>query len=79
MTSPPVVDAIKHARKNLDEEGWDNGALSIHYRLLRDLGQAPAARTVHRVLAREGLITPDPSKRPRSALKRFRFPHTDDC
>lgn len=80
MTSPAVVEVIVRTRKTLEEEGWDNGALSVYYRMLADAGAAaPSVRTVHRVLVREGLIVPERSKRPRSALKRFRFPATDDC
>lgn len=79
VTAAADVEVIIRKRKALDEEGWDNGALSVFYRLLADTGTAPSVRTVHRVLVREGLIVPDASKRPRSTLKRFRFPASDDC
>ena len=87
-TAVAVEEAIGRARKELAEEGWDNGAVSIYYRLLAEQARleedgprlaVPSARTVHRVLARLGLITPDPAKRPRSSLRRFEFPATDDC
>ena len=88
--TPAVVeDAIVRARKELAEEGWDNGAVSIYYRLLADQAgctveegpplAVPSARTVHRVLVRLGLVVSDPAKRPRSSLRRFEFPATDDC
>jgi len=79
QTPAEVQDAILVARKQLAEEGWDNGAISIRYRLLADGVPAPSARTVHRVLTRLGLVVPAPQKRPRSALRRFVFPATDDC
>jgi transposase InsO family protein len=79
LTPPGVEDAIVQARKQLDEEGWDNGATSIYYRLLAEGVATPSIRTVHRVLVRMALVVPDPAKRPRSALHRFEFPATDDC
>lgn len=78
-TAEPMVGLITTTRKELERDGWDNGARSIHSRLRYDgVTELPCARTIHRVLVREGLIEPDPSKRPRASLKRFVFPATDD-
>jgi transposase InsO family protein len=79
VTPPPMVELIVKARADLVAEGWDNGALSIFYRLLRDGEQPPAWRTIHRVLVRQGLVVPQPKKRPRSSRRRFEFPAPDDC
>ncbi|MFD6255493.1 IS481 family transposase, partial [Nocardia sp. NPDC060256] len=63
-TSPTRTDELMSglivaARKELEREGWDNGALSIRARLLHDgVLEPPCARTIHRVLARAGLIEP---------------------
>lgn len=79
LTGPEMTERVVRARKSLVEEGWDNGVVSIRYRLIREgLEQVPAVRTIHRVLARAGLIDPDPSKARRSR-HRFEFPATDDC
>ena len=78
-TSAELVALIVTARRELAEEGWDNGALSIYYRLLRQGHQPPVWRTIHRVLVREDLVEPQPGKKPRSAYRRFEFPATDDC
>jgi transposase InsO family protein len=78
-TAPVMVAAVVAARAQLKVEGWDFGAISIRYRLLFDGLEAPAARTIHRILVREGLIVAAPQKRPRSSLRRFTFPATDDC
>jgi transposase InsO family protein len=78
-TGPVVVAAIVAARAELAAEGWDFGAISIRYRLLFEGLEPPAARTIHRILAREGLVVAAPAKRPRSSLRRFTFPATDDC
>jgi transposase InsO family protein len=80
QTGEAMVELIIQARKQLEVEGWDNGAISIRSRLLFDgLADPPAARTVHRVLVRAGMVEPDPKKRPRSSYRRFVFPATDDC
>jgi len=79
-TGEVMTALIVAARKTLEREGWDNGALSIRARLLHDGIEAPpAARTIHRVLLRQGLVEPEPRKRPRSSYRRFVFPATDDC
>lgn len=79
-TGEPMTALIVTARKELEREGWDNGALSIYARLLHDgVDQVPSARTIHRVLQRQGLVEPEPRKRPRSSYRRFVFPATDDC
>jgi transposase InsO family protein len=79
-TGEPMTALIVAARAQLEREGWDNGAWSIHGRLRHDgLTELPSARTIHRVLQRQGLIEPQPRKRPRSSYKRFVFPATDDC
>jgi transposase InsO family protein len=79
MTPQATADLICRVRAVLENEGWDNGALSIHNRLLRDgVGGVPSWRTIHRVLVREQLVVPQPQKRPRSSRRRFEFPAPDD-
>jgi transposase InsO family protein len=78
-TPPEMVELIIKARADLAREGWDNGALSIFYRLLRDGEQPPVSRTIHRVLVRQQLVEPQPRKRPRSSYRTFEFPAPDDC
>ena len=79
QTPPEMVELIITARGVLAKEGWDNGAVSIFYRLLRDGEQPPCWRTIHRVLARQQLVEPQPKKRPRSCYRSFEFPAPDDC
>jgi transposase InsO family protein len=78
-TGLTVVAAVVAARSALEAEGWDFGAISIRYRLLFNGDEPPTARTIHRILVREGLVVAAPQKRPRSSLRRFTFPATDDC
>jgi transposase InsO family protein len=77
-TSAEVEEAIVRLRKELVV---DNGAQAIAWHLARrdDLGPAPSARTVHRVLARRGMVVPAPQKRPKSAWRRFEWPRPNDA
>jgi transposase InsO family protein len=80
QTPPEMVALIVQKRAKLLKDGWDAGARSIHYRLLRDgVSDVPSARTVHRVLVREGLVAPEPAKRPRSSYRRFESAAPNGC
>lgn len=76
LTSWGVEDAIVRARKDLDDDGADNGPISIRWRL-EDEGCAPlpSRATVARVLSRRGLVVSEPCKRPKAATRRFAAPH----
>lgn len=86
--SVQVEDAVVAARKRLDEDGWDNGALSIHW-WLSDHPEAwrgpdtatvpvPSRATIHRILVRRGQVSPQPAKRPRRSGRRFTRPYAND-
>ena len=79
QTPPEMVELILVARDKLAEEGWDNGALSVRNRLLREGEVPPSWRTIHRVLVRAGVVVPQPQKRSRSSRRRFEFPAPEDC
>jgi transposase InsO family protein len=78
QVSVAVEEAIVRLRKELVV---DNGAQAIAYHLARraDLGPAPSAATVHRVLVRRGMVVPQPDKRPKSAWRRFEWPRPNDA
>jgi transposase InsO family protein len=79
-TPPAMVALIVAMRARLTAEGWDAGARSIHARLSRQgVEGLPTPRTVHRVLARAGLVAEQPAKRPRSSFTRFEHPHPNSC
>jgi transposase InsO family protein len=72
LTAPWIEDAIVTARKDLDDDGADNGAISIRWRLEDDgVRPLPSRATVHRVLSRRGLVVTEPRKRPKAATRRF--------
>ncbi|HEX5016706.1 MAG TPA: DDE-type integrase/transposase/recombinase [Actinomycetes bacterium] len=80
QTPPEVASLIVALRQELLEKGWDAGARSIRYRLKRQgVQNVPTARTVHRVLVRAGLVSPQPAKRPRSSYRRFEHRQPNAC
>lgn len=72
-TPEKVVRAILALREELARDGHDAGPATIAYHLARQIGpeQVPSVATVWRILRREGLIVPQPQKKPRSSLIRF--------
>jgi transposase InsO family protein len=71
QTPAEVIEAIVALRKRLQGEGHDCGAATIAYHLAKELEEVPSLSTISRVLKRQGLIVPQPQKRPRSSLIRF--------
>jgi transposase InsO family protein len=70
-TPPEAAEAIVALRSQLSEEGHDCGAATIAYHLAQQMDAVPSVSTIWRVLKREGLVVPQPQKRPRSSLIRF--------
>ena len=70
--SPPaVVRAIVELRRELTAEGHDAGPATIGYHLADRLDRPPSRTTIWRILRREGLVTPQPQKRPLCSRIRF--------
>ncbi len=68
--SPELEDRIVELRKELDDLGA--GAVTIGWHLEQETGAAaPAISTIWRVLTRNGFVTPQPRKRPKSSYVRF--------
>ncbi|MEJ2871996.1 leucine zipper domain-containing protein, partial [Actinomycetospora sp. OC33-EN08] len=86
-TAEHVGEAVVRARKELADEGWDNGAITIRWRLLDiarsgehptggpvlDPAEVPSRATVHRILVERGQVVPQPRKRPKAG-RRFVHP-----
>ena len=70
-TGTDVVDRIRQLRGELERKGLDAGAATIAWHLDREHVPVPSHATIHRILSRAGLITPEPRKRPRSSYIRF--------
>ncbi len=70
-TPPGVIQRIVTLRQELIDYGADAGPHSIHAALAIDMDPPPAVTTIWRILTREGLITPEPRKRPKRTWLRF--------
>ena len=71
-TSEDVVREVVSLREQLLSQGHDCGAETIAHHLARKgTGHVPSVSTIWRILRREGLVVPQPQKRPRSSLIRF--------
>jgi len=79
QTPVDVEDEIVRLRKQLADDGWDNGAVTIRYWLSKDGCHTPALSTINRILTRRGLVDPQPQKRPKAADKRFQFTERNGC
>ena len=71
QTPAEVVSEVVRLRQELIEAGDDAGPQSIALRLVGQLERVPSPATIWRILKRQGLITPQPHKRPRSSFVRF--------
>ena len=70
-TSREVEAEVIRLRIELVGAGHDGGPQTILYHLAERFAELPSAATVWRILKRNGLITPQPQKRPRSSFIRF--------
>jgi transposase len=67
QTSPEIQQAIVELRRELVEGGLDAGAQTIAHHLRLRFGTTPSRPTIWRILKANGLITPQPHKRPKSS------------
>ena len=69
--SAQLRQEIIDLRRSLLAQGLDAGAASITWHLRQGHGRSPALSTIWRILKDEGLITPQPKKRPKAYIQRF--------
>ncbi|MFC7757514.1 IS481 family transposase [Catellatospora bangladeshensis] len=82
LYSPTQIPAAVEQRivRLREQLPLDNGAQAIFYHLQRDgIEPLPSPRTVHRVLVRNGLVTPQPAKRPHASWHRFEYDAPNAC
>jgi transposase InsO family protein len=74
-----VAEAVLRARKELAEEGRDNGPVSIRWRL-EDTGVTPlpSPSSIYRILRDRGQIILQPRKKPRTR-RRFEYADPNGC
>lgn len=70
-TPDAVRDRIGELRRQLTAEGSDAGPVTIAWHLAREGLGEPSTSTIRRILHQQGLIVPEPRKRPRSSYLRF--------
>lgn len=70
-TSEAVTARVIELRSELNDRGLDAGPVTIGWHLQREGLPTPSNATIHRILRRAGLVTPEPRKRPRSSYVRF--------
>jgi transposase InsO family protein len=66
-----TVELIRRLRKELTEAGLDAGPDTIAWHLNHHHQVTVSVSTISRTLTREGLVTPEPAKRPKSSYLRF--------
>lgn len=77
--SADVVELIVRLRKELAGQGLDAGPHTIAWHLRQHHQVTVSAATISRHLARAGLVTPEPAKRPRSSWVRFAAEMPNEC
>lgn len=78
-TPAVIVKRVIALREQLTTAGLDAGAATIAVMLAREGLPAPSTRTIHRILARAGVVTAQPRKRPKSSYTRFEADLPNEC
>jgi transposase InsO family protein len=78
-TGTGTVELIITLRKELSGQGLDAGPQTIAWHLQEHHQLKVSPATVGRTLARQGLVIPDPSKRPKSSYIRFAAELPNEC
>ena len=76
---PDTVERIKRLRKELTEQGLDAGPATIAWHLQHHHQLTVSESTIARTLTREGLVTPEPKKRPKASYIRFQAAMPNEC
>jgi transposase InsO family protein len=77
--SDAAAELIVVLRKELAGQGLDAGPHTICWHLRHHHGITVSAATVSRHLTRQGLVTPEPAKRPKSSYIRFAAEQPNEC
>jgi transposase InsO family protein len=78
-TAAGTVELILALRKDLAGQGLDAGPQTICWHLEHRHGLRVSPATVSRHLTRQGLVIPDPAKRPKSSYLRFAADLPNEC
>jgi hypothetical protein len=76
---PETVELITRLRKELAGQGLDAGPQIIAWHLEHHHQVKVSVATISRCLTRQGLVIPDPAKRPKSSCIRFAAEMPNEC
>ena len=84
LTSPKAIGAeaielIVRLRKELTDAGLDAGPATIGWHLTQHHQLTVSESSIARTLTREGLVTPEPKKRPKTSYVRFEAAMPNEC
>ena len=84
LTSPKAIGAeaielIVRLRKELTDAGLDAGPATIGWHLTQHHQLTVSESSIARTLTREGLVTPEPNKRPKASYLRFEAAMPNEC
>jgi transposase InsO family protein len=78
-TPASTIELIVNLRANLHTQGLDHGPATIAWHLQHHHDVTVSRATIARILNRQGLITPEPKKRPKSSYIRFQADLPNQC
>jgi transposase len=78
-TPAEVIELIVRLRKELVEQGMDAGADTLAWHLTHHHGVTISRATISRHLTRQGLVVPEPKKKPKSSYIRFAAEQPNEC
>jgi putative transposase len=74
-----VEEIAVRIRKQLADDGWDHGPITVRYSMVQLGIAAPSASTLARIFTSRGMVVAQPQKRPRSSWRRFQFEFVHQC
>jgi putative transposase len=74
-----VEEIAVRIRKQLADDGWDHGPITVRHSMLQLGIAAPSASTLARIFTYRGMVVAQPQKRPRSSWRRFQFEFVHQC
>jgi transposase InsO family protein len=78
-TPAKTVELILRLRKQLLQDGHDAGADTLGWHLTQHHAITVSRATIHRILTRHGVVTPEPKKKPKSSYIRFQAAMPNEC
>jgi transposase InsO family protein len=78
-TSADTAGLVVRLRKELTEAGLDAGPATLAWHLAHHHRIGISVATIARILARQGLVSPQPKKRPKASYIRFQAAMPNEC